>query len=90
MTIDVYKKYYNKSLFDKNSIAIFTANGKLTAEQYKEITGDDYTPVVVESVIDELKTGISNNEFAVNLTGAAAVSRIEDIETDIAALKGGA
>lgn len=36
------KKYYDRGFYTKAQVADFVAKGKLTAAQYKEITGEDY------------------------------------------------
>jgi len=36
------KKYYNMGLYTKENVAEFVKKGKLTPEEYKLITGDDY------------------------------------------------
>ena len=36
------KKYYNLGLYTKENVATFVQKGKLTPEEYKLITGDDY------------------------------------------------
>mgnify|MGYP002623675772 CR=1 FL=1 len=36
------KKYYDRGFYTKEQVANFVKKGKLTAEQYKEITGYDY------------------------------------------------
>lgn len=36
------KKFYDEGLYTKAMVANFVKKGKITAEQYKEITGDDY------------------------------------------------
>lgn len=42
MTVfEMAKKYYPK-LWDKKRLIALVKAGKLTAEEYKEITGDDY------------------------------------------------
>ncbi len=38
---EMAKKYYPK-LWDKKRLATLVKAGKLTAEEYKEITGEDY------------------------------------------------
>ena len=40
---DVIKKNYNKGLWTKQMIAVAVKKGVITTEQYKEITGEDYT-----------------------------------------------
>jgi hypothetical protein len=40
--LEMAQKYYPK-LWDINRIKALTAAGKLTADQYKQITGEDYT-----------------------------------------------
>ena len=36
------KKYYEAGLWSKVMVANAVVKGKITAEQYKEITGEDY------------------------------------------------
>ena len=36
------KKYYDMGLYTKKVVADFVKKGKLTPEEYKLITGDDY------------------------------------------------
>lgn len=36
------KKFYDMGLYTKVQVAAFVAKGKITAAQYKEITGEDY------------------------------------------------
>lgn len=36
------QKYYKMGLYTKAMVADFVAKGKLTAEEYKIITGNDY------------------------------------------------
>lgn len=38
----IVKRYYDKETYSKEDVAKFVKAGKLTAEQYKEITGDEY------------------------------------------------
>jgi len=35
------KRYYDMGLYTKADVAFFVTKGKITAEQYKEITGED-------------------------------------------------
>lgn len=39
---EIVKRYYDLGLYSKTVVAAFVAKGKLTAEQYREITGEDY------------------------------------------------
>ena len=39
----IVKRYYDKGIYSKEDVATFVKAGKITAEQYKEITGEDYT-----------------------------------------------
>lgn len=43
MTYEMVKKNYNKKLWNKQMVAIAVVKGVITEEQYKEITGEDYT-----------------------------------------------
>ncbi|MBR1524360.1 MAG: XkdX family protein [Lachnospiraceae bacterium] len=36
------KKYYERGFYSKAQVADFVKKGKLTAEQYEEITGEAY------------------------------------------------
>ena len=41
----IVKRYYDKGIYSKEIVATFVRAGKITAEQYKEITGDTYEEV---------------------------------------------
>lgn len=41
----IVKRYYDKGIYTKENVATFVRAGKITAEQYKEITGDAYEEV---------------------------------------------
>lgn len=36
------KKWYNMGIYTKEQVKNFVRKGKITEEQYKEITGEDY------------------------------------------------
>lgn len=36
------QRYYNKGYYDKDDVKVFVKAKKITAEQFKEITGVDY------------------------------------------------
>lgn len=38
----IVKRYYDKGIYSKDDVKVFVRVGKLTPEQYKEITGDEY------------------------------------------------
>ncbi len=38
----IIKRYYNRRIYTKENVAVFVESGKITAEQYKEITGEEY------------------------------------------------
>lgn len=38
----VVKRFYDKGYYSKADVALFVKRGKLTAEEYKDITGEDY------------------------------------------------
>lgn len=40
--IEKIKHYYEIKIFKKHHIADFVVSSAITAQQYKEITGDDY------------------------------------------------
>ena len=39
---NIIKRYYDRSIYSKENVAVFVTSGKITAEQYKEITGTEY------------------------------------------------
>ena len=39
---DIVKRYYDRGYYSKESVKVFVKTGDITAEQYKEITGEDY------------------------------------------------
>lgn len=41
----VVKRYYDMGIYTKDNVAMFVKAGKITPEQYKTITGDDYVEV---------------------------------------------
>lgn len=40
----VVKAYYDAGYYDNESVRLFTRKGKLTPEEYEEITGEPYEP----------------------------------------------
>lgn len=40
---DIVKRYYDKGYYSKDNVKLFVKTGDITKEQYKEITGEDYT-----------------------------------------------
>lgn len=42
MLFNVVKRYYEKCIYDKEDVAVFVRAGKITSEQYQEITGEEY------------------------------------------------
>lgn len=38
----IVKRYYDKNIYSKEDVGKFVKAGKLTKEQYKEITGEEY------------------------------------------------
>lgn len=39
----IVKRYYDKGIYTKENVAVFVSAGKITPEQYEEITGEEYT-----------------------------------------------
>lgn len=37
------KKYYDEGIYSKDDVKVFVVQGYITADQYKQITGDDYS-----------------------------------------------
>lgn len=42
MSYEKIKKYYDDGLWNKKQVANAVKKGKITPEQYKEITGEEY------------------------------------------------
>lgn len=40
---ETIKRYFDAGLYTKEQVAVFVVKGKITAEQYEQITGDVYT-----------------------------------------------
>ena len=40
----IVKRFYDKGYYSKEDVAKFVVSGKITAAEYKTITGDDYVP----------------------------------------------
>ena len=38
----IVKRYYDKHYYSKEDVAKFVVAGKLTAEEYQQITGEEY------------------------------------------------
>lgn len=38
----IVKRYYDRGIYDNTDVAKFVKAGRITAEEYKEITGEDY------------------------------------------------
>ena len=38
----IVKRFFDRKIYTKENVAVFVASGKITAEQYKEITGTEY------------------------------------------------
>lgn len=41
----IVKRYYDKGIYTKENVATFVRAGKITAEQYEQITGEEYVEV---------------------------------------------
>lgn len=39
----IVKRYFDKGIYDKNDVAVFVTAGKITEDEYMEITGEAYT-----------------------------------------------
>ncbi|HCT64257.1 MAG TPA: XkdX family protein [Lachnospiraceae bacterium] len=39
----VVKRYYDLGIYSKENVKVFVVAGRLTAEDYRLITGDEYT-----------------------------------------------
>lgn len=38
----IVKRYYDKGIYSNADVAVFVRAGKITSEQYQEITGEEY------------------------------------------------
>ena len=38
----IVKRYYDKGIYSKEDVAVFVKAGKITEEEYKSITGEEY------------------------------------------------
>ena len=38
----IVKRFFDRKIYTKENVAVFVASGKITVEQYKEITGTEY------------------------------------------------
>lgn len=43
LTFETIKRYFDMGLWSKYMVSLAAARGKITAEQYQEITGETYT-----------------------------------------------
>jgi len=41
----IVKRYYEKGIYTKENVAVFVKAGKITAEQYRQITNEEYEGV---------------------------------------------
>lgn len=41
----IIKRYYDKGYYTKENVAVFVKAGKITSEQYEQITGEKYEEV---------------------------------------------
>lgn len=39
---NIIKRYHNRGIYSKENVAVFVASGKITVEQYREITETEY------------------------------------------------
>lgn len=84
-----YSKMYVRGFISKNDLINAVSLNDLSPADYLKITGDEYVQPIIPSIFEPIKSSISDNEFSINLTGAAVVDRIEGIESDIETIKGG-
>ena len=38
----IIKRYYDRGIYSKENVRVFVESGKISKEQYKEITGEEY------------------------------------------------
>lgn len=38
----IVKRYFDKGLYNKEDVAVFVVAGKLSAEEFRKITGEEY------------------------------------------------
>lgn len=39
---NIIKRYHDRGIYSKENVAVFMKSGKITKEQYKEITGEEF------------------------------------------------
>lgn len=39
---NIIKRYHDRGIYSKENVAVFVASGKITMEQFREITGTEY------------------------------------------------
>lgn len=39
----IVKRYFDKGIYSKEDVSVFVTAGKITTEEYKDITGEEYT-----------------------------------------------
>ena len=64
MTYEIVKKNFDKKLWNKQMVAIAVVKNVITAEQYKEITGEDY--VAPTTIPKSTQQAVSEHEEALN------------------------
>lgn len=62
---ETVKKYYDKGYYSKLDVAVFVKAEKITREEFKEITGEEYVEVLKQAV----KDGAITKEKYYELTG---------------------
>lgn len=70
---DKVKQYYSKGYYSKLDVAVFVKASKITKEEFKEITGEEYNEVLKQAV----KDGAITKEKYYELTGEEYVEAEE-------------
>lgn len=64
MTFEMIKRNYDRGLWNKKMVAIAVVKGVITAEQYQEITGEEYS--VPESIPQSTAQTLAEHDAALN------------------------
>ena len=58
---EIVKDYYNKQIYTDVNVATFVRAGKITAEQYEQITGQPYIEQAAFSMYRRCNMGVKDN-----------------------------
>lgn len=64
MSYEIIKRNYDRGLWNKNMVKIAVVKGVIDADQYKEITGEDY--VAPATIPKSTQQAVAEHEEAIN------------------------